>query len=74
MSKNVMGKRNYTIIEYNLATQELRFEIRVEKVKGIGDTVGYDYTILMVNNILYFVGIGSLHHGQDGRLLNESNV
>lgn len=35
-----MGRRNYTIVEYNHTSQELRFEIRVEKEKGVGDTVG----------------------------------
>jgi hypothetical protein len=47
-SKNIiMDKRNYKIVEYNLATQELRFEIRMEKAKGIGDTLGYGEPYLM---------------------------
>ncbi|KAG8782803.1 hypothetical protein FRC15_006245 [Serendipita sp. 397] len=40
-SKNIMGRRNYTIVEYDSQTQELFFDIRVEKTKGIGTTVGY---------------------------------
>lgn len=40
-SKNIMGRRNYTIVEYDTRTDELCFDIRVEKVKGVGTTVGY---------------------------------
>lgn len=40
-SKNIMGRRNYTIIEYDTETDELCFDIRVEKAKGVGTTVGY---------------------------------
>jgi hypothetical protein len=49
-----MGKRNYTTVEYNLATQELRFEIRVEKVKGVGDTVGYGHVAPVNEQFLTF--------------------
>jgi hypothetical protein len=39
-----MGRRNYTIVEYDARTNELCFDIRVEKAKGIGTTVGCVYT------------------------------
>ncbi|CAG7846587.1 SubName: Full=Uncharacterized protein {ECO:0000313/EMBL:CCA69829.1} [Serendipita indica DSM 11827] len=40
-SKNIMGRRNYAIVEYDSKTEELQFDIRVEKQKGVGTTVGY---------------------------------
>ena len=39
-SKNIMGRRNYAIVEYNPQTEELQFDIRVEMEKGVGTTVG----------------------------------
>lgn len=39
-SKFVMGRRNYCIIEFD-KSGDLRFDIRVEKEKGYGTTVGY---------------------------------
>ncbi|KAF8321571.1 hypothetical protein DL93DRAFT_2163184 [Clavulina sp. PMI_390] len=38
---NIMGKRNYTSVQINESTGDLVFDIRVEKEKGIGATVGY---------------------------------
>jgi hypothetical protein len=36
----VMGKRNYCMAERDEATGDLIFEIRVEKNRGEGETVG----------------------------------
>ncbi|THH08214.1 hypothetical protein EW145_g2858 [Phellinidium pouzarii] len=40
-SKVVMGRRNYCIADCDASTGDLVFDIRVEKEKGYGTTVGY---------------------------------
>jgi len=39
--KFVMGQRNWCSVNWDQATGDLVFDIRVEKEKGIGTTVGY---------------------------------
>ncbi|TDL27575.1 hypothetical protein BD410DRAFT_812553 [Rickenella mellea] len=41
-SKFIMGRRNWCSVSWDRETGELRFDIRVEKEKGIGSTVGYE--------------------------------
>lgn len=36
-----MGRRNYCITTWDEVTGDLVFTIRVEKEKGVGQTVGY---------------------------------
>ena len=36
----IMGKRNYCMANWEEQTRELVFDIRVEKEKGYGETVG----------------------------------
>ena len=36
----IMGKRNWCMVNWEEQTRELVFDIRVEKVKGHGETVG----------------------------------
>lgn len=40
-SKYVMGRRNWCSVQFDNNTGDLRFDIRVEKEKGVGVTVGY---------------------------------
>ncbi|KDQ06742.1 hypothetical protein BOTBODRAFT_39397 [Botryobasidium botryosum FD-172 SS1] len=40
-SKMIMGRRNWCSVMRDNSTGELEFDIRVEKVKGRGETVGY---------------------------------
>ncbi|CCO27778.1 putative protein YGR266W [Rhizoctonia solani AG-1 IB] len=37
----IMGRRNYTSVELDDQTGSLNFDIRIERMKGSGDTVGY---------------------------------
>ncbi|KAF8710206.1 hypothetical protein RHS03_01884, partial [Rhizoctonia solani] len=37
----IMGRRNYTSVELDDQTGNLNFDIRIERVKGSGDTVSY---------------------------------
>ncbi|CAE7231572.1 unnamed protein product [Rhizoctonia solani] len=37
----IMGRRNYTSVELDEQTGYLNFDIRIEKAKGVGETVGY---------------------------------
>ncbi|KAF8894700.1 hypothetical protein BD779DRAFT_1502479 [Infundibulicybe gibba] len=39
--KFIMGRRNWCQVEWESATGDLIFDIRVEKEKGLGETVGY---------------------------------
>jgi len=39
--KFIMGRRNWCSIRLEQSTGELSFDIRVERQKGIGETVGY---------------------------------
>lgn len=39
-SKYVMGRRNWCSVQFDNNTGDLRFDIRVEKEKGVGVTVG----------------------------------
>lgn len=39
-SKFVMGRRNWCSVQFDNNTGDLRFDIRVEKEKGVGVTVG----------------------------------
>jgi hypothetical protein len=36
-----MGRRNYTSVELEEQSGSLNFDIRVEKTKGLGQTIGY---------------------------------
>ena len=36
-----MGRRNWCSIRWDMSSGELSFDIRVEKQKGVGETVGY---------------------------------
>lgn len=40
-SKYVMGRRNWCSVRWDNATGDLEFDLRVEKVKGLGTTVGW---------------------------------
>ena len=40
-SKYIMGKRNWCAVNWDPASGDLIFDIRVEKEKGHGQTVGY---------------------------------
>jgi len=40
-SRFIMGRRNWCSIRWDQKTGELSFDIRVEKQKGVGETVGY---------------------------------
>ncbi|KAG8733397.1 hypothetical protein FRC11_006588 [Ceratobasidium sp. 423] len=37
----IMGRRNYASVELDEQTGHLNFDIRIEKTKGVGETVGY---------------------------------
>jgi len=39
--KFIMGRRNWCSVDWDQVTGDLIFDIRVEKAKGIGKTVGY---------------------------------
>lgn len=39
--QSVMGRRNWTMVDFLPETSELRYDIRVEIVQGGGDTKGY---------------------------------
>lgn len=39
--KFIMGRRNWCSIRLENSTGELSFDIRVERQKGVGETVGY---------------------------------
>ncbi|KAJ7632470.1 hypothetical protein FB45DRAFT_978232 [Roridomyces roridus] len=39
--KYIMGRRNWCQVDWDKATGEWKFDIRVEKEKGMGETVGY---------------------------------
>jgi hypothetical protein len=39
--KYIMARRNWCSVNWDHATGDLLFDIRVEKEKGIGNTVGY---------------------------------
>jgi len=39
--KFIMGRRNWCSVRLDKAIGELSFDIRVERQKGIGETVGY---------------------------------
>jgi len=36
-----MGRRNWCQVEWDPTTGDLVFDIRVEKEKGLGETIGY---------------------------------
>ncbi|GBE82620.1 Uncharacterized protein SCP_0410050 [Sparassis crispa] len=40
-SKYIMGRRNYCIVNWESASGDLIFELRIEKNKGMGETTGY---------------------------------
>jgi hypothetical protein len=40
-SKYIMGRRNWCAVDWDPASGDLVFDIRVEKEKGYGHTVGY---------------------------------
>jgi hypothetical protein len=40
-SKYIMGKRNWTAVTWDPSTGEMLYDIRVEKEKGCGQTVGW---------------------------------
>lgn len=44
--KNILPRRNYCIVDYDEDSMSLVFDIRAEKVKGVGTTVRY------VNNLV----------------------
>ena len=39
--KNILPRRNYCIVYYDEDSTSLVFDIRVEREKGVGTTVGY---------------------------------
>jgi hypothetical protein len=39
-----MGRRNYTSVEYSTLKGDLIFDIRVEKEKGAGESVGFVFS------------------------------
>ncbi|KAF8491943.1 hypothetical protein JB92DRAFT_2797405 [Gautieria morchelliformis] len=40
-SRHIMGRRNWCSTSWDSTTGELQFDIRVEREKGVGETVGY---------------------------------
>jgi hypothetical protein len=46
-----MGQRNWCSVNWDQATGDLVFDIRVEKEKGIGTTVGYVYFVSQLGYI-----------------------
>jgi len=40
-SRHIMGRRNWCSTTWDETTGEVEFDIRVERAKGIGETVGY---------------------------------
>ena len=65
--KFIMGRRNWCSIRWDKNTGELSFDIRVERQKGVGETVGYACFLELVwrpSDSLeppVFVGISSRH-------------
>lgn len=43
-----MGRRNWCSVKFDPASGDLVFDIRVEREKGYGDTVGYVYLLFSV--------------------------
>lgn len=43
--KFIMGRRNWCQVDWDQLTGELNFDIRVEKEKGLGETVGCVFLI-----------------------------
>lgn len=39
--KYIMGRRNWCAVRWDQTTRQLIFDIRVEKQKGFGETVGF---------------------------------
>lgn len=39
--KHIMGRRNWCQVDWNPQNGELVFDLRIEKEKGVGTTVGY---------------------------------
>ena len=63
-----MGRRNWCKVQYNDRTGEIQFDIRIEREKGVGKTVGYVY---ISNVVLYILSRASpdthyLLHLRDG--------
>ena len=44
--KFIMGRRNWCQVDWDQQTGELNFDIRVEKEKGLGETVGSVFLVL----------------------------
>lgn len=42
-SKFIMGRRNYCSVEYDSITEGLEFRFHIERKKGIGETVEYEF-------------------------------
>ncbi|KAF9218252.1 hypothetical protein BS17DRAFT_791875, partial [Gyrodon lividus] len=45
-NKYIMGRRNWCAVWWDFNTGELVFDIRVEKEKGLGDSIGYEVRTL----------------------------
>jgi hypothetical protein len=41
-----MGRRNWCAVRWDFNTGELVFDIRVEKEKGFGESVGYVFVLI----------------------------
>ena len=52
--KFIMGKRNWCSVVWDEQTRELIFDIRVEKEKGCGKTVGYGFSPLVYFSSINF--------------------
>lgn len=44
-NKYIMGRRNWCAVKWDSASGDLVFDIRVEKQKGYGETVGYVHDV-----------------------------
>ncbi|KAI0290515.1 hypothetical protein BC826DRAFT_1092547 [Russula brevipes] len=68
-SQYIMGRRNWCSITLKLPSRDLLFDIRVEKEKGRGETVGYGIRPSLGFNTTYIIlaGIRYLHLHRRGQ-------
>ena len=74
-SPYIMGRRNWCRITLEQPTANLLFDIRVEKEKGHGETVGYEYASYLSLHLTFHSLAGILYrylrHDGHPRPLNE---
>ncbi|KIJ68942.1 hypothetical protein HYDPIDRAFT_80069 [Hydnomerulius pinastri MD-312] len=72
-NKYIMGRRNWCAVWWDTNTGELVFDIRVEKEKGLGESVGYVFAVYSGSTSAdYFVDMRCGHHHPSG--LREHSV